>query len=70
VAGGGAEEDVLHLRILTGEETLKKEITNCDINRPGLALAAITIFDFDRISCSVAAVPLPKKILIKDICKA
>jgi HPr kinase/phosphorylase len=44
------EEDVLHLRILTGEETHKKEITNCDINRPGLALAGdYDFFDFDRI---------------------
>ncbi|KPJ86866.1 MAG: aldolase [Spirochaetes bacterium DG_61] len=44
------EEDVLHLRIITGESTLEKEITNYDINRPGLALAGdYDYFDYDRI---------------------
>jgi len=44
------EEDVLHLRIITGESTLKKEIATYDINRPGLALAGdYDYFDYDRI---------------------
>ena len=44
------EEDLLHLRIITGEKTLKKEISTYDINRPGLALAGdYDYFDYDRI---------------------
>jgi len=44
------EEDVLHLRIITGENSLKKEISTYDINRPGLALAGdYDYFDYDRI---------------------
>ena len=44
------EEDVLHLRIVTGESTLEKEITTYDINRPGLALAGdYDYFDYDRV---------------------
>ena len=44
------EEDLLHLRVVTGDSTLKKEITTYDINRPGLALAGdYDFFDYDRI---------------------
>lgn len=44
------EEDVLRVRMITGERTLKREITNYDINRPGLALAGdYDYFDYDRI---------------------
>ncbi len=44
------EEDLLHLRAVTGESTLKKEIMTYDINRPGLALAGdYDFFDYDRI---------------------
>jgi len=44
------EDDLLHLRIATGEETLKKEISTYDINRPGLALAGdYDFFDYERI---------------------
>jgi len=44
------EGDILHLRIITGERTLHKMITTCDINRPGLALAGdYEIFDHEKI---------------------
>jgi HPr kinase/phosphorylase len=44
------EEDALRVRMITGEPTLKREITNYDINRPGLALAGdYDYFDYDRI---------------------
>ena len=44
------EEDVLPLRIVTGESTLHKEISTYDINRPGLALAGdYDYFDYERI---------------------
>lgn len=45
------EEDLLHMRIVSGENTLYKEISTSDINRPGLALAGdYDYFDYDRIS--------------------
>jgi HPr kinase/phosphorylase len=44
------EGDILYLRIITGEHTLRKLITTCDINRPGLALAGdYEIFDYEKI---------------------
>jgi HPr kinase/phosphorylase len=44
------EGDILHLRIITGERTLHKMISTCDINRPGLALAGdYEIFDYEKI---------------------
>ncbi len=44
------EEDLLHLRIISGQKTLHKEISTYDINRPGLALAGdYDYFDYDRI---------------------
>lgn len=44
------EEDLLHLQIVTGVNTLHKEISTSDINRPGLALAGdYDYFDYDRI---------------------
>jgi HPr kinase/phosphorylase len=47
---GYEDEDLLHLRILTKEETLKKEISTYDINRPGLTLAGdYDYFDYDKL---------------------
>jgi HPr kinase/phosphorylase len=47
---GYEAEDLLHLRILTKEETLKKEISTYDINRPGLTLAGdYDYFDYDKL---------------------
>ena len=44
------EGDILHLRIITGEKTLHKQISTLDINRPGLALAGdYEIFDYEKI---------------------
>jgi HPr kinase/phosphorylase len=44
------EGDILHLRIITGEKTLQKTITNYDINRPGLALAGdYDYFDYEKL---------------------
>ncbi len=44
------EEDVLHLRIITGQNTLGKMITTYDINRPGLALAGdYDFFDYEKL---------------------
>ena len=43
-------KDLLHLRIITKEETLKKEISTYDINRPGLTLAGdYDYFDYDKL---------------------
>ncbi len=42
--------DILHLRIITGEKTLRQSITTCDINRPGLTLAGdFDFFDYEKI---------------------
>jgi len=44
------EGDILHLRIITGEATLRKTITTNDINRPGLALAGdYDFFDYEKL---------------------
>lgn len=44
------EEDILHLRIITGEATLQKEISVYDINRPGLTLAGdFDYFDYEKL---------------------
>jgi HPr kinase/phosphorylase len=44
------EGDILHLRIITGEKTLQKTISNYDINRPGLALAGdYDYFDYEKL---------------------
>ena len=43
-------QDLLHVTVLTSEETLKKEISTYDINRPGLALAGdYDYFDYEKI---------------------
>ncbi|MBN2322861.1 MAG: HPr kinase/phosphorylase [Spirochaetes bacterium] len=47
---GYEAEDLLHLRVLTKEETLKKEISTYDINRPGLTLAGdYDYFDYEKL---------------------
>ncbi len=44
------KDDLLRIRVLTSEKTLKKEITTYDINRPGLALAGeYDYFDYEKI---------------------
>ena len=43
-------QDLLHMKVLTSEKTLKKEISTYDINRPGLALAGeYDYFDYEKI---------------------
>ena len=55
------EGDILHLRIITGEHTLRKLITTCDINRPGLALAGdYEIFDYEKIQVFGRGESLPE----------
>lgn len=47
---GYEAEDLLHLRLVTGEDTLLKEISTYDINRPGLTLAGdYDYFDYEKI---------------------
>jgi len=44
------DEEILPLRIVTGEKTLHKEISTQDINRPGLSIAGFyDYFAYDRI---------------------
>jgi HPr kinase/phosphorylase len=44
------EEDILNIRIITDGNTLQKELSTYDINRPGLALAGdYDFFDYERI---------------------
>jgi len=44
------EDELLHLRLVSSTETLKKEISSYAINRPGLALAGdYDYFDYERI---------------------
>jgi len=44
------EEEILPLRIVTGEKTLERKISSQDINRPGLSLAGYyDFFAYDRI---------------------
>jgi len=47
---GHEAEDLLHLRVVTNDETLQKEISTYDINRPGLTLAGdYDYFDYEKI---------------------
>ncbi len=44
------KDDLLHMKVITSEKTLKREITTYDINRPGLALAGeYDYFDYEKI---------------------
>ena len=47
---GYEAEDLLHLRIVTNDETLQKEISTYDINRPGLTLTGdYDYFDYEKL---------------------
>ena len=47
---GYEAEDLLHLRIVTNDETLHKEISTYDINRPGLTLTGdYDYFDYEKL---------------------
>jgi HPr kinase/phosphorylase len=47
---GYEAEDLLHLRIITDDKTLNKEISTYDINRPGLTLTGdYDYFDYEKL---------------------